>query len=108
MPQGKGTYGSKVGRPPKKKTGTLASKKPMKKKPVPKPTSAKPKKRITREEIEARLKADAKRAKSSTPSPAMQKKMAEQMRNAKMDAKMKAAAKKAGVPMRKKNAKSKK
>jgi hypothetical protein len=93
MPQGKGTYGSKVGRPPKKKAATKA------KKPV---------KRITQEEIEARLKADAKRAKSSTPSPAMQKKMAEQMRNKKMDAKMKAAAKKAGVPMRKKNAKSKK
>ena len=34
--------------------------------------------------------------------------MAEQIRNKKMDAKMKAAAKKAGVPMRKKNAKSKK
>lgn len=88
MPKGPGTYGSKVGRPPKKK--------------------AAPKKRITQKEIEARLKADAKKAKSSTPSPAMQKKMAEQMRNAKMDAKMKAAAKKAGVPMRKKNAKSKK
>ena len=59
-------------------------------------------------EIEARLKADAKRAKSSTPTPAEQKKMAEQMRNAQMDAKMKAAAKRHGVPMRKKNAKSKK
>ena len=31
MPQGKGTYGSKVGRPPKKKTATKAKKKPMKK-----------------------------------------------------------------------------
>ena len=88
MPQGKGTYGSKVGRPPKKK--------------------AAPKKRLTQEQIEAKLKADYKRSKSSTPSPAVQKKMAEQMRNAKMDAKMKAAAKRHGVPMRNKNAKSKK
>ena len=32
MPYGKGTYGSKVGRPPKKKkTTTKAKKKPMKK-----------------------------------------------------------------------------
>jgi len=66
------------------------------------------KKRLTQAQIEARLVADAKRAKSSTPSPAMQKKMAEQMRNAKMDAQMKAAAKRYGVPTRKKaNAKSK-
>jgi hypothetical protein len=61
---------------------------------------------MTQAQIEARLIADHKRAKSSTPSPAAQKKMAEQMRNAKMDARMKAAAEKAGVPMRKKNAKS--
>jgi len=93
MPAGKGTYGSKVGRPPKKKTATKA------KKPV---------KRITQEEVEARIKAANKKANNMTPSPAMQKKMAEQMRNKKMDARMKAAAKKAGVPMRKKNAKSKK
>jgi len=31
MPYGKGTYGSKVGRPPKKKAMTTAKKKPMKK-----------------------------------------------------------------------------
>jgi len=31
MPYGKGTYGSKVGRPPKKKTTTKPKKKPMKK-----------------------------------------------------------------------------
>ena len=31
MPYGKGTYGSKVGRPPKKKTTTKPKKKSMKK-----------------------------------------------------------------------------
>ncbi len=31
MPYGKGTYGSKVRRPPKKQTATKAKKKPMKK-----------------------------------------------------------------------------
>ena len=31
MPYGKGTYGSKVGRPPKKKTTAKPKKKPMKK-----------------------------------------------------------------------------
>ena len=90
MPQGKGTYGSKAGRPPKKKT------------------TAKPKKsarRITQEEVEARIKAANKKAKNMTPSPAMQKKMAEQMRNAKMDAKMKAAAKRHGMPTKKKKKK---
>ncbi len=102
MPAGKGTYGSKVGRPPKKKTGTLKSNlKPMQK-------AKKPVKRITQEEVEARIKAANKKANDMTPSPAMQKKMAEQMRNKKIDDKMKAAAKKAGVPMEKKNAKSKK
>ena len=78
MPQGKGTYGSKVGRPPKKKAATKA------KKPV---------KRITQEEVEARIRDANKREKNMTPSLAMQEKMAEQMRNEKMDAKMKAAVK---------------
>jgi len=32
MPYGKGTYGSKVGRPPKKKGGAMAKKKTAKKK----------------------------------------------------------------------------
>ncbi len=32
MPYGKGTYGSKVGRPPKKKAKSLMKKKAMKKK----------------------------------------------------------------------------
>jgi hypothetical protein len=57
MPAGKGTYGSKVGRPPKKKVTTKA------KKPV---------KRITQEEVEARIKAANKKANNMTPSPAMQ------------------------------------
>ena len=78
MPQGKGTYGSKVGRPPKKKVA---------------PKAKKPVKRITQEEVEARIRDANKRAKNMTPSPAMQKKMAEQMRNKKMDAKMKSAVK---------------
>jgi cell pole-organizing protein PopZ len=78
MPQGKGTYGSKVGRPPKKKAA---------------PKAKKPVKRITQEEVEARIRDANKREKNMTPSPAMQKKMAEQMRNKKMDAKMKAAVK---------------
>ena len=36
MPYGAGTYGSKVGRPPKKKTATAKKKKPMMKKAMPK------------------------------------------------------------------------
>ena len=79
MPAGKGTYGSKVGRPPKKST-----------------------KKYTQEEVEAMIRRAYKDANADLPSPKARREMMEQMHQAEMDRKMRAAAKAHGMPMKKK------
>ena len=58
--------------------------------------------RYTQEEVEAIVRQAYKDAGADLPTPANRRKMMEQMRNATMDRKMREAAKKAGVPMKKK------
>jgi len=73
----------------------------MAKKPQPK---QKPIKRYTQEEVEAMIRKAYKDAGADLPSPAARREMIEQMSNAEIDRKMQAAAKRAGVPMKKRKA----
>ena len=64
----------------------------------------KPTKKYTQAEVEAMIRKAYKDAGADLPSPAARRQMMEQMQNAEMDKKMKAAARRAGVPMKKRKA----